>query len=256
MLKENIAASIDPDIQAIDSSQESLVAGGLGNDSPIPDMHWKQYEPLVEAHGLESTPLWRDIAERLIALVALIFLLPIIVVLAILVKLDSPGPVLFRQWRVGLGGRVFRFTKFRTYLADAKQRFPELYSYSYSPEDLDGLHFKVPNDPRMTRLGAFLRKSTLDELPNFWHVLTGEMSLIGPRPEIPEMLPYYTKAELQKFTVRPGISGQAQISGRGLLDFRSTVAADVMYVQQRSLLGDIRIALLTIYKVFLRQGAF
>jgi lipopolysaccharide/colanic/teichoic acid biosynthesis glycosyltransferase len=191
-----------------------------------------------------------------IALVALILSAPIMAVLAILVKLDSPGPALFRHYRVGKGGRLFHFTKFRTLYVDAKKRFPHLYAYDYTQEEVDKLCFKIPNDPRVTRLGRWLRQSTLDELPNFWHVLVGDMSLVGPRPEIPEMLSYYTDEELAKFSVRPGITGLAQISGRGRLTFRDTVAYDLDYVRDHSFRSDFHIVMMTVWKILLRDGAF
>jgi lipopolysaccharide/colanic/teichoic acid biosynthesis glycosyltransferase len=194
--------------------------------------------------------------ECTIAAVALILTAPIMLVLAAIVRSDSPGRALFRQQRVGRGGRLFRFTKFRTLLVDAKQRFPELYAYRYTPEEIDRLCFKVPNDPRVTRVGLWLRKSTLDELPNFWHVLTGEMALVGPRPEIPEMLPYYTDEELIKYSVRPGITGLPQISGRGRLKFREAAALDVYYVQNRTFLFDLKIMFRTLYLIVRRDGAF
>ena len=108
----------------------------------------------------------------------------------------------------------------------------------------------------MTPQGQWLRKSTLDELPNFWKVLTGEMALVGPRPEIPEMLPYYDREALLKFKVRPGVTGLAQISGRGRLSFHDTVALDVEYVLNRSLFLDLKIILLTVQKIVTRDGAF
>lgn len=210
----------------------------------------------IRAYQEVPVPLWRDVVERFIAFTLLLFSLPFCIVIAAVIRFDSPGPILFRQWRVGLGGRRFRFTKFRTYYADAERRFPHLYSYSYTPAEVDRLFFKVPNDPRATRVGAWLRKSTLDELPNLWHVVTGDMSLVGPRPEIPPMLPYYLPSELRKFSVRPGITGIAQISGRGLLSFRETVRLDLKYVDERSVWGDLTILAITLIKVALRQGAF
>ena len=112
------------------------------------------------------------------------------------------------------------------------------------------------NDPRVTPQGEWLRKSTLDELPNFWNVLRGDMALVGPRPEIPEMLPYYEGEMQLKFRVRPGITGLAQISGRGRLGFYETVKYDVEYVKNRSFRLDLKILLITIYKIVARDGAF
>ena len=176
--------------------------------------------------------------------------------IAAIVKLDSPGPAVFRQWRVGRDGRLFRFAKFRTLYVDAAARWPELYAYRYDPDELAALHFKMKNDPRVTRVGRWLRKSTLDELPNFWNVLTGDVALVGPRPEIPEMLPYYDDEGLKKFSVRPGVTGLAQVKGRGDLSFRDTVAFDVEYVHRRSFALDARILVQTVGTMLLRKGAF
>lgn len=227
--------------------------------TPVPGKRESGFQPYLTAItklGAADVPLWRDIIERGLALGALVATLPAALVVALAIRLDSTGPALFRQWRVGRGGRLFRFTKFRTYHVDAKDLWPELYTYEYTPEELERLCFKVPGDPRATRVGKWLRQSTLDELPNFWHVLMGDMSLVGPRPEIPDMLPYYQAEELAKFTVKPGITGISQISGRGLLTFRETARLDLGYVRSRTLWGDIRIALTTVSKVIFRTGAF
>jgi len=194
--------------------------------------------------------------EVVVASLALIVTLPIMLVLAIVIRRGTPGPALFFQERVGRDQKLFRFVKFRTMYADARQRWPELYRYQYSPDELPGLTFKVPNDPRVTPQGKWLRMSTLDELPNFWNVLKGDMALVGPRPEIPEMLPYYRGEMLLKFKVRPGITGLAQISGRGRLSFLETVRLDVEYVKKRSFWLDMKILILTVIKVVIRDGAF
>jgi lipopolysaccharide/colanic/teichoic acid biosynthesis glycosyltransferase len=173
-----------------------------------------------------------------------------------LIRRDSPGSAVFRHERVGMAGRLFRFTKLRTLYADAKRRFPHLYAYQYGPSQIEELCFKVPDDPRVTRVGKWLRRSTLDELPNFWHVLTGEMALVGPRPEIPEMLPYYTEEEILKFSVRPGITGYAQISGRGRLRFREMAKLDVEYVKERNFWIDLKVIWRTLYLIVRRDGAF
>ncbi|MBN9657917.1 MAG: sugar transferase [Acidobacteria bacterium] len=196
------------------------------------------------------------IVESVVAAIGLVVTAPIMLLLALLIRLDSPGPALFRQKRVGKGGRLFTFVKFRTYYVDAKERFPEMYAYQYTPEQIEQLHFKIPNDQRATRMGRWLRKTTLDELPNLINVLLGDVALCGPRPEIPEMLPYYRPHELAKFAVRPGITGLAQISGRGRLSFRDTVSHDLDYVAGRSLSLDFKIIIRTIVLIVLRDGAF
>jgi lipopolysaccharide/colanic/teichoic acid biosynthesis glycosyltransferase len=201
-------------------------------------------------------PFLVRLAEIVVALAALILTSPLMLIVALIIKRGTPGPVLFFQKRIGVNGKPFTFVKFRTLYADAKQRFPELYAYKYSKAQLNSLHFKVENDPRVTPQGKWLRKSTLDELPNFWNVLTGDMALVGPRPEIPEMLPYYEKDMLVKFAVRPGVTGLAQVSGRGRLSYFDTVAFDVNYVRNRSFINDTKIILKTMLKILAHDGAF
>jgi lipopolysaccharide/colanic/teichoic acid biosynthesis glycosyltransferase len=205
---------------------------------------------------LLSAPFAWRVFEVIAAAIAFVALLPVMLMVGLVVWIDSPGPILFRQKRVGRGGRLFTFIKFRTFYVDARERFPHLYAYSYDDQDIEKLCFKVPHDPRATRAGAWLRTTTLDELPNFWNVLTGDMALVGPRPEIPEMLPYYRREELAKFTVRPGVTGLAQVSGRGWLSFRDTNALDVEYVETHHWTQDFKILFLTIQRIVLRHGAF
>lgn len=223
-----------------------------------PHIPWQSILDELQAPRFQTAdmPLWFRAAEIMVAAVMLVVSLPIMAVLALIVRWDSPGPTLFRHWRVGRHGRLFKFTKFRTLYADAKERWPELYAYRYTPDEMKNLCFKIPNDPRVTRVGRWLRQSTLDELPNLWHVLTGDLALVGPRPEIPEMLPYYDDAGLKKFSVRPGVTGLAQVSGRGMLTFNRTVEYDVQYVEQRSALLDIKILARTVYGIVRRDGAF
>ena len=139
---------------------------------------------------------------------------------------------------------------------DARTRFPELHCYEYSDEEVQTIKFKLERDPRLTRFGRWLRKTSLDELPNFWNVLTGDMTLVGPRPEIPEMGKYYVENERRKFNVPSGITGAAQTSGRGLLSFRDTVQLDVDYVDRRSLRLDCYLCFRTLWVVLKRSGAF
>jgi lipopolysaccharide/colanic/teichoic acid biosynthesis glycosyltransferase len=208
--------------------------------------------------GIGRTPY--DVVKRafdlLVGGAALAVSLPLIVVLAILIRLDSPGPAIFRQPRVGQGGRVFTFLKFRTMYVDARERFPELYAYQYTDEEWRALFYKLPDDPRLTPFGRRLRITTLDELPNLFNVVRGDMSLVGPRPELPEYVRYYSAEQMQKFLVPSGVTGLAQVSGRGWLPVQEQIAADVEYVRRRSPLFDLRILLRTIKMVILRVGAF
>lgn len=191
-----------------------------------------------------------------LAAIALILTSPIMLIIAVIIRLDSPGAALFRQGRIGLSGHIFKFYKFRTLYADARERFPELYSYSYTPQQIQELQFKWDGDPRVTRMGKWLRKTTLDELPNFWNLLRGDVALVGPRPEIPEMLAYYTPEQMLKFSVKPGITGLAQTCGRGRLKFQQTTWYDLEYVRSRSFGLDWKIILRTIKLVIKLDGAF
>src|SRR4051812_46975900 len=192
--------------------------------------------------------------EIVFAAAVLILTLPIMLVIAFLVKRGTPGPVLFFQERVGKGGKTFRFVKFRTMYVDAKKRFPELYRYAYDDNEIKTLVFKLKNDPRLSPQGRWLRKTSLDELPNFWNVLTGDMALVGPRPEIPQMVQYYEGEMLKKFQVLPGITGLAQVCGRGDLSFRETAQLDVKYVRERSLTLDLMILLRSVKAVLMAAG--
>jgi len=138
---------------------------------------------------------------------------------------------------------------------DARERYPDLYAYDYSPEDVEKMFFKLPHDPRLTRLGKRLRRTSLDELPNLFCVLLGRMTLVGPRPEIPEMVAYYRDDQLMKFSVKPGLTGLAQVSGRNILKFQETIAADLAYVEQRGFSRDMWILVRTVKAVLLMMGA-
>lgn len=169
------------------------------------------------------------------ASVLLVVTAPVMAAVAAIIRLDSPGPALFRQTRVGRDLRPFTFYKFRTFHADAKERFPDLYVYDFSPEQVATMHFKEESDPRATRVGRRLRRTSLDELPNFYNVLKGDLSLVGPRPEIPEMVRYYTPRQRAKWNAKPGVTGLAQVMGRNSLTLQETIALDVEYVESRSL---------------------
>jgi lipopolysaccharide/colanic/teichoic acid biosynthesis glycosyltransferase len=220
--------------------------------------NWKQVQSDLNARFALPDPrsLVRRIVESAIAAAVLLICFPVMMLVALAIRFNSPGPVLFRHKRVGMGGRLFNFVKFRTLYHDARQRFPELYQYQYTPEEIEALAFKVPNDPRVTSIGEWLRRTTLDELPNFWNVVTGDMALVGPRPEIPEMLPYYRDEHLIKFSVPPGVTGLAQISGRGRLRFLETARLDADYAANRSPRLDLRILARTISLVLRQDGAF
>jgi lipopolysaccharide/colanic/teichoic acid biosynthesis glycosyltransferase len=183
--------------------------------------------------------LAKRMLDLVIAVPVLVLAAPVIGILALLIRLESAGPAVFRQQRVGLDGRVFTFYKFRTMYVDAKERFPELYDYSFDSSELSSRYYKCANDPRNTRLGAFIRQTTLDELPNLFNVVKGDTSIVGPRPELPEMIPHYQASELVKFGVKPGLTCLAACTGRNTLTIDEQIRADVEYVVDQSFKLDL-----------------
>lgn len=225
------------------------------------------------------------IIEIAVSIVALIVTLPIMIAVAVIIKLDSPGPALFFQERCSRSRKVkgseiadsdlfsvgtahfdpdslywkpktFKFVKFRTMYDDARERFPDLYDYRYTPEQIETITYKSENDPRVTKAGKWLRKSTLDELPNLWNVITGDIRLVGPRPEVFEMLPNYKEDQLRKFTVKAGITGLSQINGRGNISIQQHLQYDLEYIEKKSVFLDIKILFITFWKVITSYGAF
>ena len=184
--------------------------------------------------------------------VLLLAALPVIAVAAILVKLDSPGPVFHRAVRVGRGGRKFTFLKLRSMQKNAE----ELRALLLHRNEAQGPAFKLTNDPRVTRIGRILRKTSLDELPQLLHVVQGHMSLVGPRPPFPEEVERYEPWMLRRLAVRPGLTCLWQISGRSDLSFDEWMRLDLEYVDRLSFLLDTKILLLTPAAVISGRGAY
>jgi lipopolysaccharide/colanic/teichoic acid biosynthesis glycosyltransferase len=253
---------------------------------------------LLSFHG---QGLGYKIVQRIIDIAGSLLILslasPLMMAIALLIRIDSPGPILFKHTRVGINrrrkripyhnngerrvkdifGKQFVLYKFRTMYSDAKDRFPELYAYTYSREELFRLPIKilvgrkrdprwfeepieidsrVVDDPRVTQFGRWLRKTSLDELPNFINVLKGDMHLVGPRPDIADNIRYYSEKHLAKLYVKPGLTGLSQINGRGKLSFMQINDYDVEYVDKRSLKLDLKILLKTIVVSLKGDGAF
>ncbi len=238
---------------------------------------------VTKSHGLAEA-LYRGL-EIVLALIGLVAAMPLMLIAAALVRYDSPGPVLFLHKRparstiaygrdlVGRtdlrpppGGyepdgqyyvpRCFTLVKFRSMYSDARTRFPALYAYKFSQADFHQQFPTIRHDPRVTRVGRLLRKLSVDEMPNLWSVLVGDMRLVGPRPEAPEVLQYYAPEEMYKFACTPGITGLAQINGRGLLNWGETLRWDLQYIRTRSVGLDLKIILLTLKHIVTRRGAF
>lgn len=186
------------------------------------------------------------------AMVGLIFTAVLFPFIALAIKLDSPGPLFFGQSRVGLSGRIFTCWKFRSMYADAEKRKKELLHLN----EMNGAIFKIKDDPRITRVGKFLRKTSLDELPQFWNVLWGEMSLVGTRPPTPDEVKKYENWHRKRICIKPGITGLWQVSGRNQIqDFDQVVRLDLEYIDRWTLWLDIKILLKTFWVVFARQGS-
>jgi lipopolysaccharide/colanic/teichoic acid biosynthesis glycosyltransferase len=190
------------------------------------------------------------------ALAVLILSAPVVVAAMAAIRLESPGPPLFRQQRMGRHGRVFDLVKLRGMYVDAAERFPHLYDYSTArPEDCAHYHFHQTEDPRVTRVGRVLRKYSIDELPNFWNVLRGDMAVVGPRPEIPELAPMYGDRLTRILSVRPGVTSPAKARGRDGLSLEETIERDLGYIDNRSLRRDLLTILQTVQNVVRGDGA-
>jgi lipopolysaccharide/colanic/teichoic acid biosynthesis glycosyltransferase len=268
--KREVPSSLHPD--GLSLAREAVraadpVAGARRENSPPPDRSL-----LRPGNGGSETILVGDepsprairpaapikrIIDLLGAAAALVLLSPILLVVAVLIRLDSRGPILFRQERMGRGGRPFRIFKFRTMTADAEDRLPELEARN---ESAGGVLFKIRRDPRVTRLGRLLRRTSLDELPQLLNVLRGEMSLVGPRPlqrRDCALLQQSDPSGYQKrHQVLPGITGLWQVSGRSEVGSARMLALDVAYVDGSSLAMDLWIILQTIKVLLTCKGAY
>ena len=196
--------------------------------------------------------LLKAVFDRVAALTMVTLLAPVLVGLAIAVKLSSPGPVFFSQPRVGRAGTEFTMFKFRSMYADAEQRLSDLYALS----DGNGVMFKLRDDPRVTPLGRFIRRFSLDELPQLFNVLRGEMSLVGPRPPLPEEVALYAADDTRRMLVKPGITGLWQVSGRSDLSWDESVRLDLRYVDNWSMTLDLLILWKTARAVIYGSGAY
>jgi len=195
------------------------------------------------------------IAKRLldlfIATTSLIVLLPLVVVVAGLIKLTSPGPVFYRQRRLGLYGRTFTLVKFRTMVDGAEDKLWEIIHLN----EMDGPVFKMKNDPRITRFGSFLRKTSIDEIPQFWNVIKGEMSVVGPRAALPEEVRNYRVNYRRRLSVKPGMTCLWQVSGRNEINFEQWMKMDLEYIDNWSVWLDVAIIIRTVPAVFTGRGA-
>jgi exopolysaccharide biosynthesis polyprenyl glycosylphosphotransferase len=219
-----------------------------------------EYHPIERLPIIEVEPADRSISRRrakrafdiVLSALALAILLPVILVVAILIKLDSPGPAFFRQSRIGRDGTAFGILKLRTMRVNAEEELADLLHRNEGAGPL----FKLKDDPRVTRVGAFLRRTSIDELPQLWNVLKGDMSLVGPRPPLPSEVAEYDGTSHRRLIVKPGMTGLWQVSGRSDLTWEQGVRLDLFYVENWSVAGDIRILIQTVGVVLRPNGAY
>lgn len=234
-----------------------LIMAPALTDIAGPRIHTQQVSGLPLIHvTTPSLEGGQRVAKRLfdisVSIVLVILLCPLMMAVAILVRCDSPGPILFRQRRIGIEGESFNMLKFRSMVVDAEQRLADLSGLNQG----SGALFKIKNDPRVTRVGRYLRRFSLDELPQLFNVLQGTMSLVGPRPPLPAEVATYENDVRRRLLVKPGLTGLWQVSGRSNLSWQDSVRLDLYYVENWSLLGDLVIILRTIRAVFGSAGAY
>jgi exopolysaccharide biosynthesis polyprenyl glycosylphosphotransferase len=211
--------------------------------------------PVIE-YGIWDTPAstvaFKRAIDIVVSAVCLVVTLPVMLVIAVVVRLGSPGPALFRQPRAGRDGKRFKMFKFRTMVRDAPERVSEVVPVDELTEPM----YKLRRDPRVTRVGRFLRRTSLDELPQLFNVLLGHMSLVGPRPEELWLVERYSETERFRLRMRPGLTGPMQVHGRGQLTFQERLAVEREYVENYSIKKDIRIMLRTASAIFRADGAY
>lgn len=204
----------------------------------------------VERMRKAGLPKW---IQRLLALAGLVAMSPLLIGVAILIRLESPGAAIFTQNRVGLRGRRFKLYKFRSMRTPSD---PKYVSIDNMQSDREGVCAKLFNDPRITKLGAFIRKFSIDELPQLINVVKGDMLLIGPRPALPKETDVYSDKALGRLSAEPGLTGLWQVSGRADTTFEEQIDLDLRYVKERGILADLKILLQTIPAVITGRGAY
>ncbi len=213
-------------------------------------LRWKR---LMWAWTINSAHAIKRLLDLIASGCALLILSPLLLAIGVCIKLEDRGPVMFPQIRVGRHGREFRMYKFRSMRVDADAQLKDLMVHN---RHANGVTFKIKDDPRITRVGKWLRKFSFDELPQFFNVLRDDMSLVGPRPPVPREVALYSLSDRRRLAVKPGITCIWQISGRAEIDFSGQVQLDVRYIESSSLRQDIRILLKTIPAVLSGTGAY
>lgn len=220
----------------------------------IKRLRWSQRGRLfVWEWALSSLLVIKRLMDVVCSLIAIVLLIPLFMIVSILIVLEDGWPVLYVQQRVGINGRIFNFYKFRSMRRGADRLKEQLIAQN---ESADGVIFKMKKDPRITRTGRFLRRFSIDEMPQFFNVLSGDLSLVGPRPPLPSEVAQYTLADRKRLHVKPGLTCLWQIGGRSEIPFEQQVRLDMEYINSRSIWHDIRIMLKTIPAVLFGRGAY
>ena len=206
----------------------------------------------LSTHFQKNLPAWKRLLDIVVSTILLVVLAPLLLVTALLVKLTSPGPIIFKQTRAGHGGKPFTIYKFRSMYVDAEERRAELEDMN----ELDGPVFKIRNDPRMSPIGRMLRRMSIDELPQLWNVLIGDMTLVGPRPPMLDEIADYERWQLSRLDLKGGLTCIWQVSGRSEIGFEDWIRMDLKYVKTRTWLGDLGLLGKTAKAVISGRGAF
>jgi len=244
LLHEEVAVTAITDIQEASPLVEEV------HFNKIPDTFVITPISLEES---KSYLILKRILDILGAGFGLLMLSPFLIILSIIIKFeDINASIFFTQDRVGLNGKKFKMYKFRSMVSDAEDRLASL----LDKNETTGAMFKMANDPRVTKVGRFIRKTSLDELPQLWNVLKGEMSLVGPRPPLPREVVEYTSYDLQRLSVIPGCTGLWQVSGRSNIGFKEMVDLDILYIKTRNFLMDLKIIAKTITVLFGSKDAY
>jgi lipopolysaccharide/colanic/teichoic acid biosynthesis glycosyltransferase len=243
----------------LEKSLEKIMKDKSDIDKRLQDLQQHRWRLRIRRSSFRFVIWWSHALKRfldvVVSVVALVILLPLFVVVAVLIKLeDREGPVFYVQTRVGQHGCTFPFPKFRSMVQNADKQKDSLISKNDHGDK--GITFKMKDDPRVTRIGKFLRRYSVDEFPQFWSVLVGHMSLVGPRPAVPREVELYTGIQRRRLAIKPGLTCIWQVSGRGDIPFEEQVELDLDYIHEEGFLYDIWLMIKTVPAVLLGKGAY
>ncbi|OIJ22477.1 multidrug MFS transporter [Anaerobacillus alkalidiazotrophicus] len=208
---------------------------------------------VVEVNDAKHYLFMKRMMDIVGSLFGLLLLLPLFMIVAVIIKIEDPkGGVFFKQVRIGKDEKEFYMYKFRSMVTDAEDRLQDLLKHN----ETTGAMFKMKDDPRVTKIGKFIRKTSIDELPQLWNVLKGEMSLVGPRPPLPREVEEYSDYDKQRLLVSPGCTGLWQVSGRSNIGFDEMVELDLKYIKERTVLFDMKLILKTVLVLFGSKNAY